>query len=205
MTSAMRLAVVGAVALMMGAADARAAIIHLLPGNVTVSPGATVLLDLSISGLGGSVVGDFDVDIGFDAAALTFQGVTLGTALGDVGAGEAIDFGSGLLSPGLVNVVEVSLLAPVALAALQSPTFSLALLEFKVSSLAAGKSTFVEIVQVNALGDSGGIALAVSNLEHSTLRRPGASAVPEPSTALLLVSGCVVFARRLRRREVASR
>ena len=203
MTPTRHLRVICASAILLVAPDARAAVIHLLPPNISVSPGSTVILDLTISDLGGATVGDFDVDIGFDPAALTFQGVTLGTALGDVGAGEAIDFGSGLLLPGLVNVVEVSLLAPAALAALQSPPFSLALLEFEVSSLAAGKSTLVEILQVNALGDSGGIALAVANLEHSTLRRPSASPVPEPATGLLFLSGAslAVFLRRQKLRE----
>ena len=70
MTPTRHLRVICASAILLVAPDARAAVIHLLPPTISVSPGSTVILDLTISDLGGATVGDFDVDIGLVAQSL---------------------------------------------------------------------------------------------------------------------------------------
>ena len=93
------------------ALPATATTISLIPSAADVRPGDTVSLDLVIAGLvdgAAPSLGDFDIDLSFDPAALGFQGYTLGTALG--GPGEALDVSFGFFPPGGVNVAQVSLL-----------------------------------------------------------------------------------------------
>jgi hypothetical protein len=45
-----------------------------------------------------------DTDIDFDPARLTLTGFTLANGLGDVSSREALDFGQGLVVPGLLNL-----------------------------------------------------------------------------------------------------
>jgi hypothetical protein len=187
-----------AAVLVLGAADARAAVIQLLPSSQVAAPGDTVVLNLTVSGLGGSAVGDFDLDVAFDPALLTLTSVSLGPFLGDVGIGEAIDFSLGLLSPGEVNIAEVSLLSGAELDALQAEPFSLALLTFQVGALAPGAMTTVQLAQLNALGDAAGMALPVNLLGHASLTGADQVTIAEPHIGLLVGWGLYAGWRRRR-------
>ena len=173
--------------------------LSLLPASQTASTGDTVYLDLVIDGLvdfGPDSLGDFDIDISYDMTALSFQNYSLGTFLGDVGFGEAVDFSFGDLG-GVVNIAELSLLNPFELDLIQPGSFSLATLEFHVDALSAGSSTTVGIDTVNAIGDGFGNWLTLGGTNDAVIRAPSAS-VPEPSIIWLLGSGLALlgFARR---------
>lgn len=185
--------------------------LSLLPSSQTGAPGDLVSLDLVIDGLGDFApdsLGDFDIDIAYDPAALTLSGFILGDFLGDIGLGEALDFSGGDLGGGLVNLAEVSLLEPAAatcifcippyLDEIQPGSFALATLDFTIGSLAPGSSTTVGISTVNALGDGFGLALPLDNTLDAIIRRP-ADTVPEPGSLILLLAGIGAFAL-LRRR-----
>lgn len=94
--------------------QAGAVTLSLSPASQTAANSDTVFLDLVVSGLGNfapASLGDFDVDIGYDTAVLSFQSYSLGVLLGDVGLGEALDASLGDTF-GSVNIAELSLLEP---------------------------------------------------------------------------------------------
>jgi hypothetical protein len=66
-----------------------AATIALSPASMAVSPGHVISLDLVISNLGSILVGDFDLDIGFDPSVLTLNSATPGSHLGDIASGRS--------------------------------------------------------------------------------------------------------------------
>ena len=182
---------------------AGAVVLSLEPSSQIAGPGDSVSLDLVISGLGNGApdsLGDFDIDISFDASALSFLGYTLGTSLGDVGLGEAFDGSFGDLGGGLVNLAEVSLLFPFELDALQADTFTLATLDFSVDVLAPGDSTTVDIDTVWALGDGFGLPLTVDAANSAVIRN---AAVPEPSLLALVALGLTGVGFASRRRKSA--
>jgi hypothetical protein len=171
---------------------AHAITISVLPASQTVSPGDTVTLQLFISNLGGQIVGDFDLNIGFDSSLLTFNSYTLGGSLGAIPA-QAFDFSLGEIGPGSLNLAEVSTLSGAALDALQSDPFSLASIVFTVVALSPGTSTTVRITNVNALGDANGNALPVAAVESATLIRSGVTTIPEPATYLSFGTGLLLL------------
>jgi hypothetical protein len=178
-------------ALLVAVSGAEAVVFTLDPSALVVSPGDSVSLDLVASGLGGAVIGDFDLDIDFDPARLTLTGFTLANGLGDVSSGEALDFGLGLVVPGLLNLAVVSTLSEAELLAVQSDPLTVATLTFDVGALGPGTSTTVAVATVNALGDADGAALSVTALGDATLRVPG-GIVPGPDSLWLLASGLLV-------------
>jgi hypothetical protein len=180
----------------LGIGTANGAVIALLPSGAVVSPGDSVALDLTVSALGGGSVGDFDVDLTFDPAVLTFAGVTLAPSLGNPALFEAIDFTLGLTDPGELNIAELSLLSAAALAGLQSDPVLLATVQFQVGAIPPGATTLIQIARVNALGDANGVAIAVSSLSPSTLTGRTA-VVPEPALAILFVGGASAAIRRI--------
>jgi Cohesin domain len=177
---------------------AGAAVIQLLPANLNVAAGDTVSIDVVISGLGSSVVGDFDVDISFDPTKLSLTSYALGSALGDVAAADALDFSLGLVGSGLLNLAEVSLLSPAALDGLQTEPFALATILFKVTALALGTTTLIDVSIVHALGDGAGLPIAVSSVAGSTLTGSGPGVAPEPALTSLLLAGVALGLYRRR-------
>lgn len=170
---------------------AGAVTLSLEPSASTVKAGDTISLDLMISGLGdynGDSLGDFDLEVMFDSAIVSFDGYSLAGYLGDPGWFEAIDYSFGEFAPGRVGLTEVSLLSPAELDALQPGSFSLATLDFAVSSLAKGTSTLISVGPVLALGDGYGDPLALEATNDAAI-----SVVPEPLSLVLLGMGLVAL------------
>jgi len=178
--------------------QAGAVTLSLTPASQTAANNDTVFLDLVVSGLGNFApdsLGDFDVDIGYDTAVLSFQSYSLGALLGDVGLGEALDVSLGDTF-GSVNIAELSLLepdlatcffcVPPFLDDLQPDSFILATLTFLVDALAPGSSTVVSIDTVYAVGDGFGSALTLDGTSGAVI-----NAVPVPAAVWLFGSGLI--------------
>jgi hypothetical protein len=168
---------------------ARAISLTLVPSAPSVALGDPLTVTLQASALAGAAVGAFDVDLGFDPARLAFLSASFGAALGDVSLGEQLT--DVIAGAGTLNVAAVSLLDPVALAALQGDPVALVSITFQ--TLAAG--TGAVSVDAALISDAFAAALAVDD-------RTGASVevVPEPALALALALAAAAFlaARRAR-------
>lgn len=177
------------------------------PSYQEVLVGTPVDVDLVISGLGDyrePSLGVFDLDITYDPTIIGFASYALGPYLGDILLGEAMDLSLGQISPGLVNVYQLSLLYanetvdpfyppgfPPYLDDSQPSTFTLATLTF--DTLDVGTSPLN--ISRHVLGD------AISGAQLPDVVEAGSiSAVPEPATMLLFASGlCVIgYLRRKR-------
>jgi hypothetical protein len=177
------------------ASPAGAATISLIPAAADVRPGDAVTIDVVIAGLvdgAAPSLGDFDIDIAFDAAALGFVSYTLGTELG--GPGEALDVSFGFFPPGGVNIAQVSLLTVSELDLNQSDTFVLATLAFDVLALAPGETTSIDITGVYALGDADGNPIPLDGTSGTILTGVPA-AIPLPGALCLLASALALFLR----------
>jgi hypothetical protein len=174
--------------------------LDLQPGTAYAGNGDTVALDLVVSGLGdfsADSLGAFDITVGFDASALTFNSYSLGYLLGDVSLSEALDGSAGDIGGG-INVTEVSLLSVLDLDALQPDSFILATLNFDVTNLAPGTSTELAVLQGPILADAFGAQLTVEGLGSASI-----SNVPVSGTLLLFIASC--FSWRFARRPVLQR
>jgi hypothetical protein len=175
------------------------------PAAQTTTVGSSVGVQLRVSDLvagGAPSLGEFDLDILFDPAVVSFASVTFG----DPGLGDQLD-PSGLGSligadgsvPGQVNLFEVSLDLPSDLDTLQPASFVLATLTF--DAIGAGVSPLT--LAINAFGDALGDPLAIAALETGEITVNAAAAIPEPATGLLVGVGWAVMAVCSRRRLVA--
>lgn len=206
MKTIIRLLVILSIAFTIMTSNAYAVTLSLQPASQTASPTDTVFLDLVIDGLGNFApdsLGAFDLDISYDPGALSFNGYTLGSLLGDPAFGEAIDYSLGDVGGGVINLAEVSLLEsdsatcifcfPPYLDDLQPGSFTLATLEFMVDVLPVGSNTTVSIDTVTALGDGFALPLTLEGTASATIRNPAGSTIPEPATLALIGFGLAAF------------
>lgn len=172
---------------------AGAVTLSLDPTTQTVVPSTLFNIDLLVGGLTTpgvprTLVGDFDIDILYNPSQMEFKGYKLGTKLGDVSLGEALDWSLGdPTASGAIDLAEVSLLLPQELSGIQTTDpFILATLQFHC--LRPGKSV-VEIDPSDPLftykvGDEFGSPLPVIIAGPAEVNQ-----VPEPSTFLLFGAG----------------
>jgi Cohesin domain len=173
---------------------AHAALIGFQPASVTANTGDSISIDLVISNLGNGSLGSFDISVGFDSSALSFDSYSLGDFLGSVALLEAIDASVGG-SSGAVNVAEVSLLSALDLDTLQPGSFVLATLNFNVINLAGGAVTQLSVLSGPVLGNAFGAPIAVTGLGSASI-----ASVPIPGTLVLLLAsllGWLTLNRRL--------
>jgi hypothetical protein len=175
-----------------------AVILSMSPSSTTAMPGDVVVLDLMISGLTSGTadsLGDFDLDIFYDSAALSVDSFSLTGLLGDIGLFEADDFGTGDDTFGTIALKLVSLLSVIELDALQPSSFSLATISFMVDALADGANTEVGISTVYALGDASGVSLALMGTSGAVISN--GIPVSEPgSLAMMFALSVMLFVRR---------
>lgn len=161
---------------------ANAVSVQLVPSATTASVGDTILLDITISGLGApgpEEVGSFDVFIGFDPSMFAPTGVSFGLLLGDPLLFEALTDSSATAN--VVEAAEVSLLSVAELRALQPSSFTLATFSFE--AIASGAVAFQN--------RGGPIDDGLGNLIAGT-KTP----LPEPSPISLILAallGCAGF------------
>lgn len=188
-----------------GLSRADAITLSLDPVTQDAGVGSLVNVAVVISGLtaaGPPSLGAFDISIGFAPGILGTPAAVFGDQL-DVGG-----FGSVTIVdtsvPGAVSIAEVSLDTPAALNTLQADSFTLATLTF----FAIGAGTTPLSLALNApLADAEGAALSDILFVNGSVTVIGA-AVPEPTTAILLVCAVAGLAavsslatRRMRRRR----
>ena len=113
-----------------------------------------LVVDIVVSGLapgGPPSLGAFDLAVGFEPTSLLPLTVEFGPFLGDPASSEAIT--SVTVSPGTVELGEVSLLLPAQLDALQPATFTLATLAFELTGAPQQPLLLLDAVFSDAFGD----------------------------------------------------
>lgn len=175
------------------AVPAQAATVSITPATPEANLGGSVLVTVDIAdlGIGGAPkVGVFDFDFSYDAGVLSFSDVSFGAGL------DVLSLGSIQLwddvTPGLLNVFELSFDMPEDLYTLQPDAFTLFTLSF--DAIGAGVSNLG--LTINALGDEFGEALAADVFGSSVTVAP----VPLPAAGWLLLSGIAALAGFGRRR-----
>lgn len=184
---------------------AEAITLSLDPVTQDAGVGSAVNVSLVVSGLtGGSApsLGAFDIRIGFASGILGPPIAVFGDQLDLGGFGSVTTIDTSV--PGAISIAEVSLDAPADLNTLQADTFTLATLTF----LATGGGTSPLSLALNApLADAEGGPLSDILFVSGAVTVIGA-AVPEPTTAILLVCAVAglgamstLATRRMRRRR----
>lgn len=165
--------------------------------------GSQIDIPVTISGLGNHTapsLGTFDLNISFDPVILKFSSVSfgdpiLGNQLDLDASGDNPTF-DGLVSPGVLNLFDLSLDDPNTLNALQAPEFTLATLTFDAIGLG---TSFLNLSTNDALlGDALGNSLPVVTIFN------GRITVPAPSTLALFGIGALGMLGYSRRRPTSS-
>ena len=175
----------------LAAASAEATTIELVPLNSPQLVGGSFDVEIQLSGLGAGAapsVKSFDLDVTFDPSVVSFLSITFATELGDPDT-ETI-YGGSLAGVGVVDLFQVSLLAPLVLDGLQGSTVLLATLHFSADVFGTSDLDFSQTL----VGDGAGAPLAPSPVSSSL------EVIPEPSTALLVACGLLAIAGRRRPR-----
>ena len=179
---------------------AQAIVISFSPVSQSTTPGASVTVDLLVSGLHdptpNEIVSSYDFNVRYDSAILAPSGVSFGSALG----GPADSFQVFDISvPGLIDLAEFSFLDDATLDALQGDSIRLATLNFISAGL--GSSGF--IVEQNALfvltgrADATGIpqTLAPLTVEAGSVLVAQTNQIPTPPTLALFTLGLALLLR----------
>ena len=179
-----------------------APVMSLLPLGGVVSPGATLDVDLQVSGLDASVprtlLGAFDLSVQYDSALLAPLAAAFspGSRLGDAADPAQTFYASDTSFAGTVRLLGLSLLEASAtdcvfcigpfLADLQGDSFSLGTLHFQVLDGAAPGSSVLLLPAADAtLGDAGGATLSVTGDVSAIFVVPEPATLPVAATALL--------------------
>jgi hypothetical protein len=156
--------------------------------SLNISPltqtNSTVDISIVISGLGlGSApsISAYDLDLHFDVSHLAFASAELGDQLDILHLGENSTY-TGITSPGVLNLFELSFDSLNDLNSFQPDSFTLAVIKFNRVDLGSSQIDLV----INALGDADGNTL-LADVSSATI-----SAVPIPSAILMMFTG--VFA-----------
>ena len=91
-----------------GVFSVNAVTIDLIPDRSPLSVGESLDIELVISGLSADDLSTFDLNVVYDPGLLSFNGYTLGTQLGDLIVGDALDFSLGDTGGGIINLAEQS-------------------------------------------------------------------------------------------------
>ena len=175
------------------------------PSSQSVAIGLPVSVGVTISELGDlspPSLSTFDLNITFDPGLLSFNSAVFGDpVLGDqldvMGLGGNPTF-AGIISPGVLNIFELSFDSPDDLNTLQAGNFTLATLVF--ASIGVGTSALE--ISVNTLGDAVGDPLSAAVTSGSIT--VNSSSIPEPAVLPLISVGLMSLACMRRRARKAA-
>ena len=179
------------------AGPAMALSLNLVPALSTVDVGQSLAVDIVASLASNEIVSAYDLNIGFDASVLTANSVTFGMMLG----GDPM-FQSFGLSPGVVDLAEVSLLFDSDLASIQQPpaSFTLATLLFTAGGSGTSPLNFINYGNPGLdIKGSNNVPYDQPTLGASSVTIGTVSSVPEHGTFLLLMTGLSGLALAKRR------
>lgn len=180
----------GLVLLLLGG-RAEALSVSLLASDLSLLPGEQVTVDVVVAGLGAGAaptLSGFDLDLDFGAPTLTLVNVAFGSGLG---TGAQVLNSTSLLSPSIVDLAAVSLLASATLDAQQPASFVLATLTFQAVSPGLAGLALTQAVLADTSAVPGGNQLFVDSISGASIL-----VTPEPGTLLLLSGGCTLLAAR---------
>lgn len=187
--------------LALSAGNVGAVTFSLTPASQSATAGSNVFLNLMVDGLtpgAADSLGGFDVDVSFMTSELSFQDYSLSTFIGDETFGEALDFSSGDIGGGIVDLSATSLLTDVELDALQGASGVLATLEFTLDAgLMEGDIVTVSIDDLDPslyASDAFGLSLPIDAVSPAQIEIVGA--VPAPATLWLIASALAGFGIR---------
>lgn len=179
------------------ASTCASASIYVTPSNQATTTGSSIEAAVWIDALTAGTapaLGAFDLNLAFDPSVLSFSSVSYGAGLDVLGLG-SLRF-SDLVTPGVLNVGEISFDSEADLNSLQSGAFALFTVTFQ--AVAAGVSGLS--LQINSLSDAAGLALTADTTGASIAVTP----VPLPAAAWLLLSGLAGLVGTARRGFVQS-
>ena len=174
---------------------ATAVIISFSPSSDSVNINAVFDIDIVISDLYAAdssreIVSAFDLDILYDSALLNATAVTFGSLLGDPDFLSFETITDSVLSPGRIDLFELSLLTNADLLALQpNDSFTLATLSFKALAVGSSLLTFDPLVSpgINVTGYDPLSPFALDNTAGQA--RVNVVAAAEPGILFLFLTG----------------
>lgn len=167
-----------------------AATLSFNPSSTNVTVGSSFAVDVLISDLGATdQLGAFDLQVNFNPAVLSFASYNLGSELGSLASGDALDFSLGNQGSGALHLGEVSMLWDLSS---QAKSFSLGTLHFTASAAGSSSLGFSNVT----LGDAWGAPLAADMTTASL----NVAAVPEPESYAMFLAGLGILGAIARRR-----